>query len=78
MKRAKIIGIRIECPRQLPTRNIPREDYAIGPTSGPRRYYVVNCDCGDIHRIPMKHTKNPDRFRPKNGKVRGSKSKGRK
>lgn len=75
MKRAKLLGIRIQCPRQLPVRHIPREDYAIGPMSETPRYYVVQCDCGDVHRIRMRHTKKP---RLENGKVRSSKSRGKK
>lgn len=54
--RAKIIGLRIQCSKQLPIRLIPRDNYAIGPMKGPRRYYVVRCDCGDVHRIRMRKT----------------------
>lgn len=54
MKGAEIIGLRIKCPKQLPVRHIPRGDYAIGPWSSERRYYVVRCDCGEIHHIRMR------------------------
>lgn len=62
-KQAKLLGLQIQCPRQLPTRNIPRDKFRLGPMDKRRKYWIVQCDCGDVHRIRAQHHDTlPTRF----------------